>query len=238
MAWLYLPDMEDLNSDSVLRLENITEQSPTLRGSLRQPRYWQRIWEKDGWTRLLSGMTLQPSQGMSLAHSWIESTLSQRVSPVSHFHLPQEKEKELRMSDSSGTIFSELFARYDRESCSWKMSQASFAGKLWNTSLPTWTQSGSLRNGAVFVRPPLAHRTEGKESSFVLPTPTAREWKDISQSKVLARLDNGVGVAKRICSLSLMLRFGKQIVGLNPCFGEWMMGLRPGWTDYASSETE
>ena len=63
-----------------------------------------------------------------------------------------------------------------------------------------------------------------------LPTPAASEGKDRSQAKILARLDRGGRVARRICSESSTLRLSEEIVTLNPCFAGWMMGFPPQWT--------
>ena len=150
MAWLYLPEVEDSNSDSPLRSELITDQSPTLKGSVRPLGSWLRTWKEGGWIRLLSGMTLQPSQAMSLAHSWITSTLLQQDSPASRGQ-SQETEKELKMNDGSGPTSSDWFARYDPEASSWRTSQVSFMEEL-NTFSETWPRSGSMRNGQVFER--------------------------------------------------------------------------------------
>ena len=154
MAWLYLPEVEDSNSDSPLRSELITDQSPTLKGSVRPLRSWLRTWKEGGWIRLLSGMTLQPSQAMSLAHSWITSTLLQQDSPASRGQ-SQETEKELKMNDGSGPTSSDWFARYDPEASSWRTSQVSFMEEL-NTFSETWPRSGSMRNGQVFEHQTLA----------------------------------------------------------------------------------
>jgi hypothetical protein len=191
-VWLYIPDLpssqgvEDLNSDSPLRSELITKQSPTLKGSVRPLRSWLRTWNEGGWIRLLSGMTLQPSQAMPLAHSWITSTLSQRDSLASRGQ-SQEAEREPRTNDGSGLTSSDWFARYDPEASSWKTSQVSFMEEL-NTFSETWPRSGSMRNGQVFehqtlVRPIPYHRRErglylgsrtGKQQPFRASTADSR----------------------------------------------------------------
>ncbi len=162
MAWLYLPEVGDSNSDSPLRSELITDQSPTLKGSVRPLRSWLRTWKEGGWIRLLSGMTLQPSQAMSLAHSWITSTLLQQDSLASRGQ-SQENEKKLMTNDGSGLTSSDWFARYDPEASSWKTSQVSFMEEL-NTFSETWPRSGSMRNGQVFERQTLAHLIAGNGS--------------------------------------------------------------------------
>ena len=170
MAWLYLPEVEDSNSDSPLLSELITEQSPTLKGSVRPLRSWLRTWNAGGWIKHLSGMTLQPSQAMPLAHSWIRSTLSQQDSLASRGQL-QETEKELMTNDGSGLSYSDWFARYDPEASSWRTSQVSFMEEL-NTFSETWPRSGSMRNGQVFEHQTLAHPT-AESGSLSWPTPTA-----------------------------------------------------------------
>ena len=163
MAWLYLPGVEDSNSDSPLLSELITEQSPTLKGNVRPLRSWLRTWNAGGWIRLLSGMTLQPSQAMSLAHSWIRSTLSQRDSLASRGQ-SQAAKKEPMTSDGSGLSYSDWFARYDPEASSWRTSQVSFMEEL-NTFSETWPRSGSVRNGKVSERQTLARPIAGSGSS-------------------------------------------------------------------------
>ena len=177
MAWLYLPGVEDSNSDSNLPSGNITDVSPTLKGKSRPHQSWQRTWNdpNQGWIKHLSGMMLEPSQAMSLAHSWIRSTFSQQDSPASR-GASQEGEKEPMTSVGSGLSSSDWFARYDPGAFSWKMSQASFMEEL-NTYSATWPRSGSLRNGQVFERQTLAHRTAGNGCSS-WATPTGRDYKD------------------------------------------------------------
>ena len=63
----------------------------------------------------------------------------------------------------------------------------------------------------------------------LLPTPSAREGRDWSRAQILAGLDRGGCVARRICADAIPS--SQEIVGLNPCFAEWMMGFPIGWTD-------
>jgi site-specific DNA-cytosine methylase len=62
----------------------------------------------------------------------------------------------------------------------------------------------------------------------------AREGKDWSRAEVLRALDNGTGVAKRICSLSPLIP-SEQVVGLNPSFAGWLMGYPAEWIACAPS---
>jgi hypothetical protein len=104
----------------------------------------------------------------------------------------------------------------------------------------TWPQSGIVSNGIAYrleARKVSAGHTDDEEFGL-LPTPASREDRDWSRGRILASLDRGNGVAKRICAISPALRQSEEIVGLNPLFAEWMMGLPLGWTDLGQSETQ
>jgi hypothetical protein len=73
------------------------------------------------------------------------------------------------------------------------------------------------------------HRKSERESFGLLPTVTAREGRDWSKAQILASLDNGTGVAKRICNNSTEALTKNLISGLNPYFAAWMMGYPPAW---------
>ena len=184
--WLYIPDLPSsqgqvgLNSDSPLRSELITGQSPTLKGSVRPLRSWLRTWKEGGWIRLLSGMTLQPSQGMSLAHSWIESTLSQRDLIASPGRM-QGQEKGQRMTDTSGPISPKFLGQFTPNGRFLKTSPDFFEVDSAPSSL-ILPRSGSVKsNGQVFEQTikESAHRTNGKGCSS-WPTARAAEAKGVA----------------------------------------------------------
>ena len=178
--WLYIPDLPSsqgqvgLNSDSPLRSELITGQSPTLKGSVRPLRSWLRTWKEGGWIRLLSGMTLQPSQGMSLANSWIESTLSQRDLIASPGRM-QGQEKGQRMTDTSGPISPKFLGQFTPNGRFLKTSPDFFEVDSAPSSL-ILPRSGSMRSGSLFEQVRSAHRIAGNASSF-WPTAVADEVK-------------------------------------------------------------
>jgi hypothetical protein len=92
------------------------------------------------------------------------------------------------------------------------------------------------RNGIAYG--PATWEPRTNEIGFsLLPTPSAREGRDWSQAQILAHLDRGGCVARRICSISPTLRLSAEIVGLNPSFAEWMMGYPEGWTACIASGT-
>ena len=83
--------------------------------------------------------------------------------------------------------------------------------------LETWPRSGLMHNGTAYKLPDLTHFTEGIEFGL-LPTPTARDWKDngkspaelVRNSTTLATIANGP---------------------LNPNWIEWLMGYPQGFTE-------
>ena len=121
-----------------------------------------------------------------------------------------------------------LLASYDHSTHQWKMSQHSLFEDSDGFS-ETWPRSGMTRNGIAYQLPVLVPLTVEIEHGF-LPTPSAREGKDQSQASILASLDRGDGVAKKICALSQTLRSSTEIVGLHPSFAEWMLGYAIGFT--------
>ena len=84
----------------------------------------------------------------------------------------------------------------------------------------------------------------GTLSDFVTPrnidfAPDGESFyvSDSSRGEVLAGLDRGDGVAKRICALSPTLRSSQEVVGLNPSFAAWTMGLPAAWDACAPTAT-
>ena len=178
--WLYIPDLpysqevEDSNSDSNLPLGNITEQSPTWNLKPRQQQFWQRKWNAGGWIRVLSGMTLPRLLGMSLAHSWIESTLSQRDLIASPGRM-QGQEKGQRMTDTSGPISPKFLGQFTPNGRFLKTPPDFFEVDSAPSSL-ILPRSGSMRSGSLFEQVRSAHRIAGNASSF-WPTAVADEVK-------------------------------------------------------------
>ncbi len=82
------------------------------------------------------------------------------------------------MSDTSGRISPTPFAHYDHESSCWRTSQATLALDLTPFSV-TLPRSGSMRNGELFERPMLVPRIGGSGCSSLLSTPQARDGKGV-----------------------------------------------------------
>ena len=90
-------------------------------------------------------------------------------------------------------------------------------------TLPRW---GSMRNGAIYQRPPLVRHTCAIESGL-LPTPrVSRGFTNPTKGK-----------PRKDCLTTRIL--GQPILGMrpNPRFVEWMMGFPIGWTALRDSET-
>jgi len=80
------------------------------------------------------------------------------------------------MTDGSGPISGEPLAWLDPDGSCWRMSQGTLLSEAPELlpSLPRW---GTTHGGALFERPTPALPTDVSGGS-VLPTPTARDWKD------------------------------------------------------------
>ena len=109
-----------------------------------------------------------------------------------------------------GLTSADSLASYDRDTRSWRTSQASLFGGL-TEFLATWPMSGTTRNGTAYRRRPLAPRTYERGSGF-LPTPVASETKRMTPYSQGGQ------------SLSYILG-GRPSQALL----EWMMGFRAGW---------
>lgn len=100
----------------------------------------------------------------------------------------------------------------------------------------TWKNVATPSGRSVSALTRAVNRSSASGSTL-LPSISAREHKDSSRAEVLARLDRGDGVAKRICALSPILRYSQEIVGLNPSFAAWIMAIPKEWVLCMPSET-
>lgn len=97
-----------------------------------------------------------------------ESISSPAASPASPSVWP-DGGAEWTTNGGSGPSSAESFAFYDRDTSSWRTSQACFPG-VSDTYSETWPRSGMTRNGHAYRRPPLVRLTSGGGSSS-WPTP-------------------------------------------------------------------
>ena len=107
---------------------------------------------------------------------------------------------------------------YDPATSSWKMSQ------LWSEtesplggSSPTFTDSGSMRNGRLSPHAPWVHHIHETDCSLWL-TPTARDHKGYTMRS-----------GESICNQLRRLYGGSG--SPNPEWIEWLMGYPSGWTE-------
>jgi len=82
----------------------------------------------------------------------------------------QDDDKGQAMNETCGPPQSQSFAQYDRDSASWKTSQAYLDLGMPEPSLAIWPKAGSMWSGVVFRREIAAHQSKG--SDFLLPAPT------------------------------------------------------------------
>ena len=143
--------------------------------------------------------------------------------------MQEEEQGWLALGLDCGMSLPESWAKWDHASLSWKMLRRSVAVDS-PLSLERLPISGTMRNGQLYPHRNLEPSTNESGRSL-LPTLAAREGRDWSRSPILAKLDRGGCVARRICSQSSTARSYQDPLGLHPCFGEWMMGFPVGWTD-------
>lgn len=72
----------------------------------------------------------------------------------------------------------------------------------------------------------------------LLPTLAKSETKDRASVELLAKLDRGGRVARRICKVRIGELDPSLRVALHPCFAEGLMGYPTGWTELDASETQ
>lgn len=142
----------------------------------------------------------------------------------------QAKEQDSLASEADCSMNSAVWlAKWDQDTLSWRTSQRCLLGG-WIKFLGRWPRSGTMRNGTAYRLQPLVPRITAIESSSLLPTPTARDYRGGHKGTdcVRKRTPNGHG-----CQLNDLVDGP-----LNPTFVEWVMGFPIGWTDLEDSETQ
>ena len=179
--------------------------------------------------------------------TWFQEAFRAKTFPL------RDEISELKgRAQDSGARCSESFARFDRDTCSWKTRQCSLLAGSEEFS-ETWPRAGSMRSGWCSARMTSELRTEGNESGFwatptcndaknngslsqlkrnsmplnlqvMWPTPLASDWKGPNRSSRRSASGHGLAVAAG----------GK----LNPTWVEWLMGWPLGWTGSEPLETD
>ena len=129
---------------------------------------------------------------------------------------------------ASGLNTRASFAKYDRNACLWKTSQSCLVEGL-ETFSDRWPRSGTMRNGIVFQRRPLADFIDEIASgSQLIPTPTACDHKGSGFPR------EGRGPANNLRDW-FRHHYGFLYPPVNPV--EFLMGYPLGHTDLKPSET-
>ena len=161
------------------------------------------------------GMTFAPltgSRGEDVLTWFLEG------SPVKTFQR-QAKGLESRMEKEAGCgeSLQESFAKYDRDTCSWRIPHCLFQGD-WGLFSETWPRWGTMRNGECWeltVVVPLLNA-----SGFGLPAPTKTMGK------------RGWGLSNQKARYSEELETNARLFGYkpHPSVLEWSMGWIPTWS--------
>ena len=177
-----------------------------------------------------SGTTLKLSTGSLGADALTSCAVD---SPAKIFPPPERGPESKASGAGYGQNLHESFVRWDRVTHSWKTRQCSLLAGL-DVFSETWPKWGMMLDGECYLVPTPDTETFENGSGF-LPTICASEIRDISRAEVLAKLDKGGRVARRLCSRQIPECL--DIVGLNPCFAEWMQGWPDSWTELKPLET-
>ena len=118
--------------------------------------------------------------GMDAPNAWSQLTL---LPEDSHARMSQSQGNaqvsKTAPGQDSGQSFTESFASYDRDTSSWRTSQASLLTG-WEEFSETWPKAGTMRSGRCYRRQMSAHRTYVNESSSPhiteFPTPAATSY--------------------------------------------------------------
>ena len=212
----------------------ICAQSLFVRSKPLPLRTWLRRWNRDAWSRFLSGRILRPSRGPAFADAWISSLADILANPLAR----QESDKERTTRDISGRTSQEEFGFSNPGSASLKTSKDISA---WGcpTSSKTWQEWVIEQRGAYSARRNAAHRIGGSESSS-WPSPVASEVRQGFQDR-----SRGMKGSQESLTTVVIKQHGQAVPAssnthgnrresstyrLNARWVETLMGLPVGWT--------
>lgn len=173
MSWHYLQEAEEEFS-AELYLAGL--RSARSKSNLTPEMSSSPVNETDSSHGSRFGTMSQPSTGNP---GEVSSMSSPAGSPAKTSHVPGKVQELTEPAPGYGPKCAESFAKYDRNSRSWKTHQCSLFAD-WDESLETFPKSGMMCNGKLYPRSPWEPLTDGTESGFLretlqlCPTPTCR----------------------------------------------------------------
>ena len=185
------------------------------------------------WNRFPSGMTFEHSEATtSIAQECLKcfekSVIDWSSAADSRAKISPSQEAEQGSTETSrvcGRNTRGFFAKYDRDSRSWRTPQRSLEGGFIEFS-ETWPRRGTMRNGESFRAEMLVEFTYESGSGFCVPTIVKNEFKGSSKKRFIGSPDfRGVKMSEglRTCVSDPTI--------LNPSFAELVMMFPLGWTD-------
>jgi len=174
------------------------------------------------------GTTLEHSTGDPGADAWI---LSQRVSRASRSVSPAS-ERARMTNGTCGPIQFESYAKYNRDTHSWRTSQACLFQDTLARFSETWPRAGTILGGAAYRRQRWERRI-AEIGCGLWPTPNktvvlAPPGKDELKHWEKRKRDFRMGLSNFNPGLKLEMAVG----GFpNPTWVEWLMGWPLGWTN-------
>jgi hypothetical protein len=179
------------------------------------------------------GMMSRPStgdRGMGLL-------MSCAVASPARTSQAQEQEQESTASEADyGARWQELSVRFDPSVCSWKTHQCLWEEDLpWSSvTLPRW---GMMRRGVCLELATSAVATSGNDAGYLLPTPTASDYKRTPMKKSYAERPSTLGVPDDLAKWAVR-ESGLDHARLVPDLWEWAMAWPEQWTESKPVETD
>lgn len=182
-----------------------------------------------------SGTMCRPSTEI---HGEDESMSSAADSLAKTFPQPERALELMVQNLECGITWQGSFARFDRDSSSWKTPQCSLLEGL-DKYLETWPRWGTMRSGVCWERLTPEHLTSVTESGS-LPG-DGRLWMTPKASDGIFATPSTTGRTRRMSThLGTQMKFSVPENGgrPNPDWIEWLMGWPIGWTASQPLETD
>lgn len=159
----------------------------------------------------------------------------------SHVKTLAQREREVEsqkvLGADCGLKWQESLAKYDQNSCSWKIAQQSLLEGLDEFS-ETWPRWGIMQNGECWEAIPLV-QTIGEPGSGWLPTPLKSEgigWKQSSKRNPRQSIINVINGGHQFRWIYIPL-WNQSTIMQAADLADWMMGWPLGWSGSQELET-